>query len=184
MRSGDRIRRVDRRRFLEFACVFLALGAAPPDSGEKEPIKSEDDGSFGIIGLTACREIRGYEDFEPLPAPALAPDEKLLVYFRPRHYKTASVEGRHEAHLAEDCRIRRRGSSAIVWSKPNIVEYRPRADQPPREIYIRNTISLKALKPGDYELEIVLHDKIGLGPSATHTLSFQVVAPGRSASPK
>jgi hypothetical protein len=126
-----------------------------------------------------CKEIRGYEDFDPLPDAAITSDEKLLVYFRPRHFKTtATSEGRHEAHLTQDCRVRRRGEKRVIWSKDHMVDYQPVADAPPRQIYLRNTISLKGLKPGDYELDVVLHDRIGQGPPAVRSVVFHVIAPG------
>jgi hypothetical protein len=152
------------------AAALLAFGAAPRDDG--------DDGSFGMSAPVACREIRGYEDYDPLASPALTADEKLLVYYRPRHFKTAGVDGRFEAHLTQDCRVRRRGEKAVLWSKANMVDYRPRADTPPRQIFIRNTVSLKGLKPGEYDLDLILHDKIGRSAPAVRTLPFRVIARG------
>ena len=43
-------------------------------------------------------------------------------------------------------------------------------------IFLRNTISLKGLKPGDYELIIILHDEIAKGPPATQAVKFRVIA--------
>ena len=41
-----------------------------------------------------------------------------------------------------------------------MVEYEPKSEQPPQQLYMRNTISLKGLEPGEYELTIILRDEI------------------------
>ena len=124
----------------------------------------------------ACKSIEGYEDFEPLPDAALTSDEKLLVYYRPTGFRTEPVGDKFRAHLVQDAQIRRRGQKVVLKRRMKLLEYEVKSDIPPDLIYLRNTISLKGLKPGHYELDIILHDKIGGGSPATQVLAFQVVA--------
>jgi hypothetical protein len=134
-----------------------------------------DDGSFGLTEPIACREINGYEDYVVLPGAALTADEKLLVYFRPRHYKSAQVDGQFEAHLTQSGKVRRRGEKAVVWSKAKLLDYKVRTAEPPKLIFLRNTIALKGLKPGEYDFEIVLRDEVGRSKPAVRVLPFHIL---------
>jgi hypothetical protein len=127
--------------------------------------------SSGIV----CRSIDGYENYEPLEGAAQTADEKLLVYFRPMGYQTEIVDGEYQAHLAPDFQIRKRGQKAILRQKKKAFEYKPRAPQPPRQIYLKSLISLKELPPGDYDLTIILHDEIAKGPAATQVVKFRII---------
>jgi hypothetical protein len=147
--------------------VIVAIGGA----GE-----TDENESLAMSPAIACKSIEGYEDFEPLPDAALTSDEKLLVYYRPTGFRTEPVGDKFRAHFVQDARIRRRGQKAVLKSRMKLLEYEVKSDIPPDLIYLRNTISLKGLKPGHYELDIILHDKIGGGSPATQVLAFQVVA--------
>jgi hypothetical protein len=151
----------------------MGAGAGGPPGST--PADDKDDGSFGMTEPVACKEIKGYEDYVPLKEAAMTADEKLLIYYMPLHYKTSRVAENFEAHLVQDGRIRRRGEKAVLWSKPRIVDYKVRTEQPPRLIFMRNTISLKTLKPGDYEFDIILRDEVGQSAPATRSLSFKVI---------
>lgn len=124
----------------------------------------------------ACKAVEGYDDYEPLPDATLTSDEKLLVYYRPTGFQTEQVDGKFRAHFVQDARIRRRGEKTVLKSRKRLLEYEVKSDLPPALVYLRNTISLKGMKPGDYELDIILHDKIGGGSPATQALAFQIVA--------
>ena len=157
--------------------VVTGLAAAP---GKED----RDDGSFGLTEPVACSEIKGFEDYVELPGGALTSDEKLIVYFRPRHFKTTKIGRLHEAHFTEDARIRRRGQKPVLWSKLKMVDYQPRAETANPPIYFHNKIALKGLTPGKYELEIVLRDEIGQTPPAVRVLPFEVVPPRDAPEPK
>ena len=154
------------------AMVFISADLSRGD----EP----DDGSFGMTEPVVCREINGYEDYVVLPDAALTADEKLLVYFRPRHYKSRRVDGKFEAHLTQDVKVHRRGAKPVLWSKSKMVDYKVRTAEPPTLIFVRNTISLKPFKPGEYDLEIVLHDEVGQSAPAVRTVPFRVLPPSHS----
>ena len=66
-----------------------------------------------------------------------------------------------------------------------MVEYEPEdARSRSGQLYIRNTISLKGLEPGDYDLTIILRDELDKGRSPDRqVVKFKVIpptTPGRS----
>ena len=173
-------------RKVRFRLALAAwLGCAAVSAGDDRTVASgdADDGSFGMTPPVACKEVRGFGDYEPLPSPALTSDEKLLVYYQPRHYKTARVGDKYEAHFVQDGRIRRRGSKGVIWSKPKLLDFTASSVDPPRQVYLRNTISLKGLKPGEYDYDIVLHDAVGRSASAVRTLPFTIIEAPAGAEP-
>jgi hypothetical protein len=154
----------------------LLLAGAGGIRGADDPARDDaDDGSFGMTAPIACKEIIGYESYVPLPEPSLTRDEKLLVYLKPRNYKSERQGEKFHAHLTQDAQIRKRGDKAVLWSKPKIVDYSVKTDQPPRQIFFQNTISLKDLKPGEYALDVLLRDEVGQSAPATRTLFFKIV---------
>lgn len=159
-----------RGRVAAAAALWVGLAAGADDGPKPNGFK------FGMTEPVVCKEINGYEDYVPLDPPGLTADEKLLLYFRPLHYKTAAVGGKHKAHLTQDGRIRRRGQKAVLWSKSDLLDYKVETDAPPRLIYLRNTVSLKGLKPGEYDFDVVLRDKVGQSEAAVTTVPFRVVA--------
>ena len=124
----------------------------------------------------ACSEIRGYEDFQILPDAALTSDEKLLVYYRPLNYHTEHTGATYHIHLVQDGQVRRRGQKAVLLFKTKMVDYDWKSQQPDNPVYIRNTFSLKGLKPGEYDFDIILRDMLAPGePVTKQTLEFQVI---------
>lgn len=148
----------------------------PLRADEPQEVENEGDGSFGVTSLIACKEIKGYEDFVAFPDPVLTKDDKLLVYFRPRNFKTARNGALFASHLTQDCRIRKKGGKPVIWSKKNITDYAAKSDSPRPSVYLRNTIALKSLRPGVYVFEIVLRDEIGRSAPAYGSLPFRIVA--------
>jgi hypothetical protein len=152
------------------ANAAASWGNDPPDDSRSSP-----HDTLRMSQAVVCRSIDGFENYEPLPDAAQTSDEKLLVYYRPFGYQTAFVKGSYQAHFTQDAEIRRRGEKAIVRHKKKLLEYTAKSPQPPELIYLRNTISLKELKPGDYDLTIILHDEIAKGPPATQVVKFRVI---------
>jgi hypothetical protein len=132
----------------------------------------------------ACKTIDGYESYDPVPDSALTSDEKLLVYYRPLGYRVERAGPLYKSHLTQDGRIRRRGSPAVLLSKPKLLDYKPESEYPPGPIYLRNTVSLKGLKPGEYDFDIILRDELAKAPPATQTLKFRVVPAASSGVPR
>jgi len=184
-------------RLLGALCVGFLLPAVSPARGSLETTQADrqksrpaaidrkdqdsrpaaDDPESGLKmsrGIV-CRSIDGYEVYEPLPDAALTSDEKLLVYYRPVGYKSVLVDGLYEAHFTQDAQIRKRGEKAVLRQKQKLLDYKPRNASPPQYVYLRNTISLKGLPPGDYDLTIVLRDEVAKCPAATQVVKFRVI---------
>jgi hypothetical protein len=161
----------------------LALGFPVGGRSSTDGRKKSADGSqpsvrpsLRMSKAVVCQSIDGYEDYETLPGAAMTSDEKLLVYYRPFGYKSARVGDAYQAHFTQDGQVRRRGQKAILWEKKKLLDYTtPRCPQPPLQTYLRNTISLKGLKPGDYEFTIILHDEVAKGATATQVVDFRVI---------
>ena len=151
--------------------------SAPKAEATAEPVEYR----LVMSKAVACESVEGFGDYVERPSPRLSADEKLLVYYEPRHFATEKVGGRHRAHLTQDARMRKRGQKAAVWSKDKILDYEAKADTPAFQLFLSNTIALKGLPPGDYDLDITLHDEIGKGSPATQTLRFSIVEPPEAA---
>lgn len=172
-----------------FAFLLLAPTTRGQDDGRPgQPGSSQagrNDGPAPKAGglrmsrAVVCSTIDGYEDYKPLPGAVQTSEEKLLVYYRPLRYKVESVGEMYHAHLTQDAEIRKKGSKGIVRQKQKLLDYNPKVKDPPRQIYLRNTISLKGLTPGDYELTIILHDVLDKGsPPSRQVVTFTIVPPG------
>jgi hypothetical protein len=160
---------------LFLACsAWLAAGASPGD--ESKPSRPALDMSKGVV----CKKVVGYEDYVELPDASLTSEDKLKVYFRPLNFRVDPMEKpkagqRFKAKFDEDIRIRRKGEKTVLQKKDGLGEYEPTFDRRDQTIYIVNNIGLKGLSPGDYELDLVLHDVLEKDASATQTVAFTVV---------
>jgi hypothetical protein len=153
---------------LAWVCLFTPASFAQSSA--------DDSAKTTKLHLTKpilCKEIRGYQDYDERPDDAFTKDEKLLVYYRPLDYEEKRLGNRHQVHFTQEIKLRKRGQKNAAWAKKDQLEYK-KTFQPPASVYLENTVSLKDLKPGEYEYEIVLTDKIG-GESATRTFPFKVV---------
>jgi hypothetical protein len=166
-------------------CVFTAGAIAQAsDDGRLEakpdaPAKTRDETpaeGLSMSSAQACRSIDGFEDYEPLPVAALTADEKLLVYYRPFHYRIEKVGNSNHVHLTQDGQIRRRGEKRVLLRKEKLLEYEVKTEDSAGLVFLKNTVSLKGLKPGEYEFDIILHDKLAKSQVATQSLPFRVVA--------
>jgi hypothetical protein len=144
----------------------------PPPETKKPATKPLLRMSEAIV----CDTIDGYEDYKPLPGAALTSDEKLLIYYRPSNYHSSLVDGYYYAHFTQDAQVRKRGAKKYLWQKLKMVDYTtPKREFPPTQIYMRNTIALKGLEPGEYEIVIILHDEMNEGRTASQVVKFRVI---------
>jgi hypothetical protein len=152
------------------ACVFLMAPASSAQTSKDDPPQTT---KLHLTKPILCKEIRGYEDYDKRLGDAFTKDEKLLVYYRPLDYEEKRLGTRKQVHFTQEIKIRKRGQKNAAWAKKDELEYK-KLFQPPASVYLENTVSLKDMKPGEYEYEIVLTDKIG-GETATRTFPFKVV---------
>jgi hypothetical protein len=176
-----------RERLMILGVVWLELSLplvpgiseaqTTPVADDQHPEKKPDSRKTelrmtpGIV----CSAIDGYENFKTLPKAAQTSDEKLLVYFRPLGFQTEMVEGAYQAHLFAGFQIRKRGQKEVLLQKLKMYEYKPKSEQPPRRLYMKNAISLKGLSPGDYDLTLILNDEIAKGPAVKQVVKFRVI---------
>lgn len=170
----------DPRRSLAIAALLSAIVAVPSstmaDDSPKTPRRPD------MTDPVICLIVRGFRDLEPFdePTPSLSRDEKLQIYYEPFNYLIARGpdDGPYHAHLVQDVRIRKAGNTRPLYSEKGVIDYSPRSDDPPTSTYLHTTLSLKEIPPGDYEVDVILHDRLADTPAeAVRTLPFRVVNP-------
>ncbi len=148
-------------------------------NADDEPTPRDDapvEPGLSLSEPIACRNIKGYEDYEPLDEPELTRDEKLFIYLKPRdHTIEDDGEGKFHAHLVEDVNIHRKDQKRVLWGKEKIIDYDVKVDYPPRNLYLGSIVSLKELPVGEYTAEILVHDRLKKNETATAKLDFRVV---------
>lgn len=159
--------------------TFLFAADGPRRKSDSAPSSPEQpataDNALGMSKGVVCRTIDGYEDYAPLPDAAQTSEEKLLVYYRPLRFRVEKNGKLYRAHLTQDGRLRRKGQKAVIYSRTKMLEYEPKSEWPFDHCFLRSLVSLKGLKPGEYEFDIILHDELVKGATATQTVSFRVV---------
>jgi hypothetical protein len=176
--------------WLLFGQHQLAPGFEPPAGSPAQapkPTRSRPDATssgkvgpaLGMTAPVACLSIDGLNEYVTLPGGALSSDEKLLVYYEPLRYRIDRAGSTNHIHLVQDGQIRRRGEKTVLLAKPGMLDYDWKSPKPPTPVYMRNTVSLKGLKPGEYEFDVILHDQLAPDtPVARQSLSFRIVPPG------
>jgi hypothetical protein len=168
--------------------LCLSIGAVPREllaQADRSPRipsaandSSKDTPALKMTKAVACRSIDGYEQYEPLPGGSLTSEEKLQIYYRPLNYKTIQVGDEYVNHFTQDGQIRRKGEKAVLRRKKNILDYEGKSRQPPDWIFLRNSVPLKGLPPGEYEYDIILRDENSPAPPATQSVRFRIIPPG------
>jgi len=173
------------RRASVLALAFLALGldagqrARPterrqpdaPAQREQAP-SSPAERRLHMTPAVACASIEGFGKYVALQEPAVTKDDKLLVYYEPEQFATEKVDRVDRYHFTQDVRVRRRGQKEVIWSKEKLLDYT--GENPQFGVCLTNKIAVKGLTPGEYDLDIILHDMVGKGQTAEQTLRFRV----------
>jgi hypothetical protein len=159
---------------LALGTTLVRAGTSQGDSDSNPD--SDSDSGLGMSPAVVCRSIDGFENYEPLPGGALTSDDKLLVYYRPLNYRVERKGATLHIHLVQDGQIRRRGEKAVLMAKQKLLDIDYKSKEPEGPVYLRNTVALKGLPPGDYDFDIILYDVLAPGtPTARQTLEFKVV---------
>jgi hypothetical protein len=161
---------------LGVACALGFARAAAPD--QETPTAQKQ---LTMSPAVVCEKIAGYEDYVLLKDAALTKDDKLLVYYRPSNYTVKKEGDKFQMHLTQDVRVRRRGQKEVLWSK-KVVDEKLEFPGIPTTFYLMNKIAVQALTPGEYDLDIILHDELAQGPPAQQVLRF-TVKPSRPSEP-
>jgi hypothetical protein len=141
--------------------------------------ESASDDRLSMTPAIACEKISGYDEYVPLKEAALTKDEKLLVYYVPLHYRVQKDRGKFRMHFRQEARIRKRGEKKALWSNDHFAEEEREGPVPPNRFYLMNKLTLKDFPPGDYDLDIILHDvllekELGRQAPAQQVLRFTV----------
>jgi len=141
-------------------------------------VNAEAKTPLSMTPAVAVSRVDGLDQFTPLPDSILTKADKLKVYFEPLHYKVendSKLKQPFRAKFTEDARIRRKGEKTALVKEDKLLEYEARFDAMNYRIYLVNTIGLESLTPGEYEIDIVLHDILDGQATATQTMPFRVV---------
>jgi hypothetical protein len=159
------------------AALRAAAAKRKADRSRTSRKKADRDTGLSMGPGVICKSIDGFENFEPLPGAEQTSDEKLLVYLRADGFQTEKVDKGLGAHLTADGEVRKRGETGLLRQKKKMLEYKPIAASIPQLVYLKASISLKGLTPGDYDLTIILHDEIAKGAPASQVIKFKVIPP-------
>ena len=159
-----------------WSAVLASLLIVPAVADEPK----EERPALEMSRAVVCKRVEGYEKFVELPDASLTSEDKLNIYFRPLHFRVDPVAKpgpgrRFRASFSEDCRLRRAGEKVPFQKKDKLVEFESTFEQADQLLYMVSNLSLKGLSPGEYELDVVLHDVLEEGASATQTVKFKVV---------
>ena len=146
---------------------LVALVACPADA--------EDPPGLKMSKPVVCAKVQGLGNFEPLPDASLTADDKLTVYYEPSGQTIEKTKDGFRALLAQDGRVRKKGGKDILWQKAPMFEYEPKFAALPFRLFMRSDLSIKGLPPGDYELDLTLHDRLAKGTKVMRTVAFRVV---------
>jgi hypothetical protein len=168
--------------------AWLGLGLADdPGSAENQGTSRPSDqlsskrtaqqrNAFRMSTAVVCKSIEGFESYKKLPGAALTSDEKLLIYYRPLGFKSPIVDGKYQVHFVQDGQIRKRGEKKVLREKLKMLDSSHQSEFPQDTLFLRNTVSLKGLAPGDYDFTIILRDEITKGPAVIQVVRFRIVA--------
>ncbi len=151
------------------ACVTSGLTSAD------EPKPAKASSTLSMSKAIACTRIAGLDEVTPLPDASLTSEDKLRVYFKPLGYKVEPFKKGFRARFTEDGRVRRKGEKTPLSKEDKLLDHEAVFDEPYYQVYLVNTIGLKNLPPGEYEFDIILHDGLDEGATATQTLSFTII---------
>jgi hypothetical protein len=154
------------RGWLALAASLAALHVA---------VGADEPAGLRMSEPVVVAKIRAFAEFEAVPDATLTPDDKLMVYYEPTGYTIERTKDGFRAVLAQDGRLRKKGRKDAIWQKAPMFEYPAKSATPPYQLYMRTDMSIKALPPGDYELDLTVHDRLAKGMHATRTVEFKVV---------
>ncbi len=136
-----------------------------------------DDG-LAASEPVVCRKVVGFRDYEERDSHDLTKDEKLIIYYEPSGHtveRDPKTDDYH-SHLIEDAQIRRKGNDKPIKREKAFLEYKPRGKEPLGLTYLSSSFSLKDLRPGEYEVDLILRDGLDdTKDSLMLTVAFKVI---------
>jgi hypothetical protein len=155
--------------------MLAALVVSPAGADEPE--------GLAMSKPVAVTKIHSFAAFEPLPGATLTADDKLMVYYEPTGYTIERTKDGFRALLAQDGKLRKKGRKEALWQKAPMFEFEAKDATQPYRLYMRTDLAIKGLPPGEYELDLTLHDRLAKGTHAVRTVEFKVV-PAKEVKPE
>lgn len=170
------------RSLLSLTIVIGCLSVTPGLIAQQ----SESKAQFELTKAVLCTEVRGYRDFDRMAEPKLTRDDKLLIYCEPSGFSVERVkpDQGYRAHLTSSGRIRRRGKKEKLFERKDLLDYDVTAAFPPKRIYLKTSLQIKGLSPGDYEFDLIVNDALDETNSVTQVVPFTVIVSKPAPVPK
>jgi len=158
-----------------FMPILAALIASCVAAGSRADDRPGGSPGLGMSKAVVVTRVDGLEKYVPLEGARLTSEDKLKIYFRPLHFKVERTESGFRAAFTEDGRVRRKGEKTALAKEDKLLDHEQRFQAIDYQIYLVNTIGLKNIPPGEYEFDIILHDALDPGSTATQTLPFTII---------
>jgi hypothetical protein len=150
--------------------AIMALGQnVSPSETDRESLRMTP----GVV----CSKVEGFGRYVARERPEVDRNEKLLIYYQPIGHAYERRQSKYHVRMIEDVKIRPRGKKDVLWKKEKLGEFEKDFDDIPTNLYLYNTIAVKGLAPGEYDLVIELHDELS-GHHASQIVAFRVVDGG------
>lgn len=115
---------------------------------------------LGLALATLTKEeAQGFGMFNSRPDNVFKSGDPVLVYLEPVGYQvTSPQEGVYKFHVGLDV-VLLSPQGDILWGKENILEKQVTSRRFNREFYLTASLNFSGIKPGDYMVKFVLHDR-------------------------
>ena len=126
--------------------------------------------------MFVSKPAEGYGGYEKRPSNVFGPGEKLLTYAEPTGYKWEETSpGNFHFGFTTDFELLTPSGEILGGQRAfQSLEFTTHARN--RELFLNLTISIGGLKPGNYVIAFVIHDKVGAGTTRTE-LPFTIKEP-------
>lgn len=162
------------------SAVVCVLVVAPVRGRAQEPGAAP---RLEVAEPIACSKIDGFENYEALEEAATKRSQKLLVYLRPTGVTYEPDDDRYKVHLVVDVNVRRKGKEKILLGRKKVVDYQAVCDHTDTNFYLGVSLGVRDFPPGEYEADLIVHDRLGQSKPVMRTLAFRV-DPDSAATPK
>ncbi len=151
--------------WLLLSILGLLMATAPTATAGwwSESQEAEESGSRpDLTDPILCETIRRFRDFDKREEPLFVVGEKLQIYIEPFNYFIVRDQEtkRYRAHLTIDLKLRIKGQESVYRSLNRVVDYETTTENPPTPLYLGAGVVLEGLRPGDFEVELILRDEI------------------------
>ncbi len=124
---------------------------------KEEILTVQNEAPLGINNLTLVERVDGYGDIIPLQSPSIPQGSALILYFEPTNWRTVMTQELYRFHIAQDILLENAAGEPL-FQQEGFLQFKRDTTQPTMDLFVKNTVNLGALPPGDYRIKGVLHD--------------------------